>query len=401
MKKIKIKKSPGSKPELPLGGYGFIVGNGTSRKDLNIKQLMDYGTVYSCNWFFQEEFAPHVLVCSDEPITKTILKTRSNYPKRNWMYTWFPKPGSGLKKATCPEKFAAGPMATELAANKHQKEKIFLIGIDFFGFGSSNKMKNGKINNLYAGKKHYVKGDNVPAPTYRNWQRRFEWILRNFPDTEFYHVNPFEGKSPERLRGFPNFHQITFENLEDHIHNDAELVDILEKTEEDRMILQSINEDDVRAVLERQFSGQENVIFKDILPDSQVIDAKMKASEFARKNPAAASQGMVMINIAGFDITVPVFSVKEGNISRLANAQEIQVIHQRSMQERSRITEAWRSKGLRGIKIKIQGMPEVPPAAPNNALGGLNLPPPPPPPGMSSGSSSKLDLPPPPPPPSF
>lgn len=390
MKKIKIKKSPGSKPELPLGGYGFVVGNGTSRQGHDLKPLMDYGVLYACNWFFREEFNPHVLVCSDEPITKTVLKAYPNYPKRNWFYTWFPKPGSGAKKAPCPEKFAAGPMATELACGKHKKDKVFLIGIDFFGFGSSNKMKNGKINNLYAGKKHYVKDDNVPAPTYRNWQRRFEWILRNYPNTDIYHVNPFEGKSPERLRGFPNFHQISMENLMDHLENDAELVDLLEKTEEDVSTIQELNEDDVRAIIERQFSGQENVIYKDIVPEQQILQAKMQASDFARKNPQAATSGMVMMKVLGFDITVPVFTVREGNIDRIANPQEIEKIHKKMMMERSMITEKWRKQGFRGIKIKIEGMPDTPPPPASSSMG---LPPPPPPPSM--------DLPPPPPPPSF
>ena len=390
MKKIKIKKSPGSKPQLPLGGYGFIVGNGTSRQGHDLKPLMDYGVLYACNWFFREEFTPHVLVCSDAPITKTVMKAYPNYPKRNWFYTWFPKPGSGAKKAPCPEKFAAGPMATELACGKHQKEKVFLIGIDFFGFGSSNKMNNGKINNLYAGKKHYVKDDNVPAPTYRNWQRRFEWILRNYPNTDIYHVNPFEGKSPERLRGFDNFHQISMENLMDHLENDAELVDLLEKTEEDRQIIQELNEDDVRAIIERQFSGQENVIYKDIVPEQHILNAKMQASEFARKNPQATKSGMVMMKVWGFDITVPVFTVREGNIDRIANPQEIENIHKKMMMERSMITEKWRKQGFRGIKIKIEGMPDLPPPPASSSMG---LPPPPPPPSM--------DLPPPPPPPSF
>ena len=74
MRKLKIKKSPGSKPNLPKGEYGFVIGNGTSRKDLNIKQLMDYGLFFACNWFFREEFRPHVLVASDEPMSRSILK---------------------------------------------------------------------------------------------------------------------------------------------------------------------------------------------------------------------------------------------------------------------------------------------------------------------------------------
>lgn len=391
MKKIKIKKAQGGKPELPLGGYGFIIGNGTSRKDRDLKPLMDWGVLYACNWFFRDEFRPHVLVCSDEPITKTITKELPNYPKRNWMYSWFPKPGSGVKKATCPEKFAAGPMATELAAGKHKKEKVFLIGIDFFGFGSTGKMQNGKVNNLYAGKQHYVKDDSVVAPTYRNWQRRFEWILRNYPNTEFYHVDPFEGKSPERLRGFSNFHQITFENLMDHLKNDAELVDILEKTSEDAEILQNMNEDDVRAVLERQFSGQENVIYKDIFSSEQVLAYRLKAHEHAAKNPATLKTQMVQINIIGLEIMIPIFTVNENGVLRVANPTEVKNLHENVYKMRSMITEKWRSAGFRGIKIKIEGL-QAPKIAPT-----MDLPPPPPPPGNFSG----LDLPPPPPPPSF
>ena len=99
------------------------------------------------------------------------------------------------------------------------------------------------------------------------------------------------------------------------------------------------------------------------------------------------------MNIIGFDITVPVFTVREGNIERLARPDEVKNIHNNLQQTRSMITEAKRKAGIRGIKIKIQGMPEF--EAPKQM--GEGLPPPPPPPGMTNS----LDLPPPPPPPSF
>lgn len=394
MKKIKIKKSPGSKPELPLGGYGFVIGNGTSRKDVDVKAFMDYGVVYACNWFFKEEFNPHVLICSDEPMTKTVLKAYPNYAKRNWFYTWFPKPGSGAKKATCPEKFAAGPMATELACGKHRKEKVFLIGIDFFGYGSSNKNMNGQVNNLYAGKKHYVKDENVPAPTYRNWQRRFEWILRNYPNTDIYHVNPFDGKSPERLRGFSNFHQISVENLIDHLQNDAELVDLLEKTPEDIEMIQSINEDDVRAVVERQFSGQENIIYDDLMSDDEILKIRKAVTQQIGGDLEKDQFGM--INVLGFEIVVPVFTVKEGNIIRKANDLEIEYLHRQDREMRNMIKESWKQRGFKSQKIRI-----VTNEQPSNAptpLPGLGMPLPPPPPSTNTGM---LDLPPPPPPPTI
>ena len=46
MRKLKIKKSQGTKPVIPEGQYSWVIGNGTSRKDKDIKQLMDYGIMY-------------------------------------------------------------------------------------------------------------------------------------------------------------------------------------------------------------------------------------------------------------------------------------------------------------------------------------------------------------------
>lgn len=392
MRKLKIKKSPGQKPQLPKGEYAFVIGNGTSRKDLNIEQLTDYGLLYGCNWFFKEEFRPHLLIASDEPMTKTITKQYSQYPKSNWFYTWYPKPGSGAKKATTPEKFAAGPMATQLAAYHFESPKVFLIGMDFFGYGSQNSEKNGLMNNLYEGMKHYAK---VPeeenqkngAPTYRNWQRRYQWILKRFPNTEFYHVNPFEGKSPERLRGFDNFHQITFENLIDHIKNDTELVDILEKTEEDRKLAHEINPDNVRACLERQLVGQENCIYPDLIDPQEVLNLRVNVSKQYEKilKEKGSIEGYELgIEIAGHQLIVPPCVVKEGNIQRIASVKEIEKLFNQENVIRHQLAM---SSEVMEQKFNIDLTPK------KKKKSSMGLPPPPPPPGM--------DLPPPPPPPSF
>lgn len=399
MRKLKIKKSPGQKPTLPKGEYAFIIGNGTSRKDLDIKQLMDYGLLYACNWFFKEEFRPHLLIASDEPMTKTIIKQYSQYPKSNWFYTWYPKPGSGAKKATTPEKFAAGPMAAHLAASHFESPKVFLIGMDFFGFGSEDKNQNGVMNNLYEGKKHYAKlpqEDKVKngAPTYRNWQRRYQWILKNCPDTEFYHVNPFEGKSPERLRGFENFHQITFENLIDHLINDVELVDILDKTKEDRELAHEVNEDNIRACLERQVAGQENAIYPDLIPTQEVLNLRVQVNKEYEKilGKKGNLEGVELgLDIGGYQVMVPPQIIKEGNIARIASVKEIE----RMFNEEHRIrTMLAQQSEVMQPKFEVDLTPKKAP----NKKKELELPAPPPPPGMTA-AKPKLDLPPPPPPP--
>jgi len=303
--KKKSKQKIGQKPELSLGGNAFVIGNGTSRQDKDLKPLMDSGILLACNWFYKKEFRPHVLVCSDEPITETILKVDSWYPRTNWFYTWFPKPGSGAKKAPTPEKFAAGPMAAYIAANTYQSKNVFLIGMDFFGFGSSDKDKNGKLNNMYAGMKHYQTPDESggTAPTYRNWQRRFQWIIKAHPETNFYHVNPFEGKSPERIIGLKNFHQITWDQMQDFIKNGTPLVPIREPSQEEIDLAYEPNPDDEKACIERQLAGQENVLFPDMLEPETVLNIRLAGVKHRKENPNV--NAIPMINIAGHDIMLP------------------------------------------------------------------------------------------------
>jgi hypothetical protein len=314
----------------------IVIGNGTSRLGKNIKQWEKSKdvNVIACNWFFKEEFRPHILITSDEPITKSIREFRPNYARSNHWYSWFAKPGSGIKKSPTPEKFGAGAMGTYVAASEAKSNTVFLVGMDFFGFGGTNAYNNGQLNNIYGGKKHYVPSDS-PAPTYRNWQRRFEYTLDAFPNVDFYHVNPFEGKSPERLRGKRNFHTCTFENMEAYLNKGEPLVDTLEKTMDDLLLAESLNPDNVRAALERQIAGQENIIFKDLLDPKQVLRLIMDGRKRYEKNP----KGYVTCTVMGFDnITIPCLQVKDRNGKvRVANEKEAQAIVIRDMQARQKL----------------------------------------------------------------
>ena len=165
-------------------------------------------------------------------------------------------------------------------------------------------------------------------------------------------------------------------------------------------IIQEINEADVRAILEIQFSGQENVIYKDILPSHKILEIRKKVTE---QIPLNSPNDTGIINLLGFEIMVQAFTFAEGNIKRRATPQEVDALHNRMEQTRSMITEKWRSQGFRGIKIQIEGAPkELMETKPKN-VAGAPLPPPPPP-GMAfppPPSVGGLDLPPPPPPPTL
>ena len=300
----KIKQKPGSKPVIPKGLDAFVIGNGTTRRDLPIKDLTDHGLVLACNWFFKDEFRPHVLVCSDEPISKDIQENYAFYPRTNHMVTWYPKPGSGAKKATTPEKMAAGIMATWTAVHDYQCPRVFLIGMDFFGLSSPKDHlapdHNGFINNMYAGKKHYV-ASNSGAPTFRNWQRRFQYICRQHPGAEIWHVNPLDGKSPPRIVGFENFHQCTWQDMMNHLELGKPLVDIKVVTEADKELAHAPNPDDYRARVERQLAGQGNEIYGDPLTADQLKEFIATIQRDQKLHPGQALE----YNING--ISVPIY----------------------------------------------------------------------------------------------
>lgn len=399
MRKVKIKKPAGSKYQIPKGQYAFCIGNGTSRKDKDVKQLMDYGVVYGCNWFFKKEFRPHVLIASDEPISKTIMKVHDTYPKRNWFFTFFPKPGSGAKIIDSPEKFAAGPASAWIACSKHEAKKVFLIGHDFFGFDSpkdvDNPDFNGQMNNLYEGEKHYAKppkeDDMVNgAPTFRNWQRRWLWIMKQFPKTEFWHVEPFEGKSPPRFYGMDNFYQCSWENFENHIQGDDELEDIKgDISVEQRQLAYGDNPDDFKACIERQLAGQENVIYPDKLTPQQVFQIRQGALAEQRKHGEKGKDMRMMIEIEGHQILVPWFGhVINGHV-HYPTDQELAQAYEEELKIRGIPEEMLKALQEQGPQIP------PPPPPPGVAANGPLMPPPPPPvPNMNN-------LPPPPPPPTL
>jgi hypothetical protein len=324
-----VAKKPIKKP------YSICVGNGTSRKGKDLKQFnkKKKTNVIACNWFFDAEFIPDILVCSDEPITKEIIKYRPNMGRSQHFYSWYPKKGSGMKKPGTPEKFGAGGSTIQIAADDCGSSHVFMVGMDFYGFGGVNPEQNGKLNNMFGGKKHYVPADS-PAPTYRNWERRYQWVFREYPDVQFWHVDPFEGRSPERLRGFANFHSCTFENMEAFINDGDELIDTTVKTEEDVKRAYELNPNDVKACFERQIAGQENVIWKDMMNPKQVLKLRLQANERYLQSP----NSLVTCEVEGFEgIIIPKNVIISNGKSRISTNEELQKSFIKELKERDDI----------------------------------------------------------------
>jgi hypothetical protein len=156
----------------------FVLGNGVSRRQIDVDLMISRDTVYGCNALYRTH-RPHVLVATDRAIAEEIQN--SGYAHQNRFYTRRPIPGSG---AVIIEKsyhgFSSGPVAVSIAA-QDGNQKIYLVGFDMGPI-------DGRFNNVYADTPHYK--PSVAEPTYTgNWIKQIIKICQDFPDRQFFRVH--------------------------------------------------------------------------------------------------------------------------------------------------------------------------------------------------------------------
>ena len=156
----------------------FVLGNGISRKDIDVDVLLSLGTVYGCNALYRTH-TPHVLVATDRPIAEQIQN--SGYALKNKFFTRRPIPDSGAM--IVPEEyfgFSSGPIATALAA-KDVHPRIYMLGFDM------GPTVGGQFNNVYADTQHYKRLGSQPTFT-GNWIKQAMKVMRDFPNQKFIRV---------------------------------------------------------------------------------------------------------------------------------------------------------------------------------------------------------------------
>ena len=183
----------------------FVLGNGTSRLNVNPEALLKLGTVYGCNAQYRE-FSPHVLVAVDVKMVNEIIA--AGYHKTHQVWT---NPNKGISTKVnvnffSPHKgWSSGPTALWHAASQGHRE-IYIFGFDYEGL-------SGKFNNVYADTFNYKKsGDS--ATYYGNWLSQTEKTIKEFRNTKFYRVVVPGSFTPEKLGPtLINLSHITFKEF--------------------------------------------------------------------------------------------------------------------------------------------------------------------------------------------
>jgi hypothetical protein len=155
----------------------FVLGNGVSRRGIDLEQLRLYGKIYGCNALYRE-FTPDVLVATDRPIATAIQE--SGYAQHNEFYTRKPIEGLGAKLLMPKyQGYSSGPNAVGLSAN-HGHTHIYLIGFDM---GPNNN----HFNNIYADTEFY-KTSAYPPTFVGNWVKQIAHICKDYPQAKFLRV---------------------------------------------------------------------------------------------------------------------------------------------------------------------------------------------------------------------
>lgn len=156
----------------------FVLGNGVSRKGINLEHLRTHGTIYGCNALYRD-FAPDVLIATDRPISEQIQ--HSGYAQKHKFYTRKPLPDLGARRV--PDQYwgySSGPLAAAIAAaDKHLN--IYLLGFDMAGI-------NNRFNNVYADSEFYKRSGAHPTYT-GNWERQLLKVMHDYPHTNFIRVH--------------------------------------------------------------------------------------------------------------------------------------------------------------------------------------------------------------------
>jgi hypothetical protein len=185
-----------------MAEVAFVLGNGESRKGIDIDNLKKHGTVFACNGVYRTD-KPDFLIAVDPKMVLEIAE--SDYLLQNKVYSnfnaqynknpkildhvqWF-KPSLG---------WSSGPTALRMACD-HGFKEIYILGFDYQGLSEGGKNNRFKVNNLFKDSRNYKKG-NEQATFFGNWMNQTKKCLQDYPDVKFHRVIPKDWFQPKDLQ---------------------------------------------------------------------------------------------------------------------------------------------------------------------------------------------------------
>ena len=177
---------------------GFVIGNGTSRKSIDLPLLAQHGTTYGCNALYRD-FSPDHLICVDLKMIQEIHQ--SGYPRTHpvWSYNRYQLHRfDKINYFDTDLQWSSGPTALWFASS-HKHDLIYIIGFDYTGHHN-----NTKFNNIYADTPNYKKSIQ-PATFFHNWLKQTITVITNNPMIQYKRVVDDMSYTCDELSQLPNY----------------------------------------------------------------------------------------------------------------------------------------------------------------------------------------------------
>lgn len=198
----------------------IVIGNGESRKRIDLNSLKIENILIGCNAIHRDLNVDHLICCDrrmvEEAINNPETKNTNIYVRDDW-FRYYRKiqknknvfqvpdlPYQGELKQDKPEHWGSGGYAVLLSGTMGFDE-VRLVGFDLYS-------KNDKVNNIYKGTDNYAKVDSHSID-YSFWIYQLAKVFKHHPDTKFIIVNEKDWIFPKEWQ----YKNVSFENIDDII----------------------------------------------------------------------------------------------------------------------------------------------------------------------------------------
>jgi len=195
-----------------MSSIAFVLGNGESRRGIEINDLKEKGTVFACNAVYRTH-RPHFLIAVDPKMVFEIAETDYMVHNKVWsnfnaQYNKHPKILNHVNWFKPSLGWSSGPTALRMAC-EHGFKEIYILGFDYQGH---NQGKRFTLNNVFGDTRNYKK-KNDEATFYGNWMNQTKRCLQDFKDVRFHRVIPKGWFKPKDIEWAGNIDHPTTEEF--------------------------------------------------------------------------------------------------------------------------------------------------------------------------------------------
>ena len=197
----------------------LVIGNGESRKGIDLQKYIGKITTVGCNAVHRETIVDHLICCDQRMVRESLNNVNIQgslvYVREEWYHT-FKKlmkhknvrplpdlPYQGTGRADAPRNWGSGTYA-HLLASTLDFQRVYMLGFDLYGKGSL-------VNNIYKNTPNYsVSRSHAIDPAY--WIYQSGKIFQHFSNKEFIIINSLTWSLPD-LWKLPNVKFLDLDNF--------------------------------------------------------------------------------------------------------------------------------------------------------------------------------------------